>query len=315
MLVSAELLQDADFSFDTARGIKLKLGRIFEMKERVKNAKRLLNPEQMEDRWLLSRLVRTADLTAESMDRLRVREAIHYILYALEQDLQWYEKRVSSKGRQDSPAVLSTLREYLQMQIHMLAPFAPFTAEEIWEQLGNKEMIAVSGWPKSDLGRVDQIAEESEFLVQNLIADIANIVKVTKIVPKKIIIYASADWKDHAYKTVLENVLAGKTNFGDMMKQLLANPETASKVKSDPNIVKKMQDDILSTPLEARSRRTRLEAGFDEVSAIKDAAELVSQEFDGAVLTVYSEDDPARYDPKSKAKFARPFKPAVYMEG
>jgi leucyl-tRNA synthetase len=74
-----------------------------------------------------------------------------------------------------------------------------------------------------------------------------------------------------------------------------------------------MQDDILSTPLEARNRRLGL-AGIDEVAAVKDAASLISQEFGGAEVLVYSEDDPAKHDPKAKSKFARPFKPAVYME-
>lgn len=312
MLVSAEILQDADFSFDTARGIKSKLAGIFEMAGRVKDAVHA-PPEQVEDRWLASRLVRAAAQTAESMDRLRVRESIHHILYALEQDLHWYDRRVRAKGREDSPAVLSALQECVRVQVQMLAPFAPFTAEEVWERLGGKEMITEAGWPSTDESRLDAVAEESEFLVQGLIADIANIVKVTKITPKKIVIYAGAGWKGHAYRTVLENIAAGRTNFGDMMKQLIANPETSRMIKSDPNLVKKMQDDILSTPIEARNRRTAL-ANFDEVLAIKDAAGLLSQEFSGAEILVYAEDDASKYDPKAKSKFARPFKPAVYME-
>ncbi|MEO9362673.1 MAG: class I tRNA ligase family protein, partial [Nitrososphaera sp.] len=311
ILVSAEILQDADFSFDTARGIKSKLAGVFEMAERVKDAGHV-PAEQVEDLWLASRLVRTAAQTAESMDRLRVRESIHNILYTLEQDLQWYDRRVRAKGRENSPAVMSALKEYVKAQVQMLAPFAPFTAEEVWERLGSNGVITAAGWPAADESRADLTAEESEFLVQGLVADIANIVKVTKIAPKKIVIYTGAGWKSNAYKTVLENVTAGRTNFGDMMKQLIANHDT-SRIKSDPNLVKKMQDDILSTPLEARNRRATL-TSFDETSAVKDAAGLLSQEFNGAEVFVYAEDDASKYDPKAKAKFARPFKPAVYME-
>lgn len=312
MLVSAELLQDADFSFDTARGIKSKLAGIFELAEKVKDAE-TVRAEQTEDKWLASRLARASKQTAESLDRLRVRESIHHILYGLEQDLQWYDKRVRAKGRENSLAALSALKDYVQAQVRMLAPFAPFTAEEVWERLGNKNRtIIAEGWPPSDSERFDFIAEESEFLLQSLIADIANIVKVTKIVPKKIVIYTTAGWKNRAYSMVLQSVAAGKTNFGDMMKQLIANSETV-KIKSDPNLVKKIQDDILSTPLEARSRRTSL-VGFDESSAIKDAISLLAKEFNGAEVLVFSEEDDLKYDPKNKAKFARPFKPAVYME-
>lgn len=309
MLVSAEILQDADFSFDTVRGIRSKLFGIFNMVERVKSAGTAAT-EHVEDRWLVSRISQTSSATAESMDRLRVREAIHNILYSLEQDLQWYEKRISAKGRKDTPEVLSVLTQYLNAQVRMLAPFAPFAAEEVWERLGNKDAIARAGWPEA--GKIDPESEESEFLLQSLIADIQSIVKVTKMEPKKIVIYTRAAWKEPAYKMILSNVMQGKTNFGETMKQLITNPETA-KVKTDPNIVKKMQEDVLSTPVEARERRLHT-AAFDEAFAIRDGASLISKEFSGAEIIVNAEDDDNRYDPKGKAKFARPFKPAVYME-
>lgn len=311
MLVSAEILQDADFSFDTIRGIRSKLLGIIEMAEKTRAAKPRA-AEQVEDRWLASRLQRVAAQTTESMDRLRVREAIHHILYTLEQDLQWYTKRAEAKGRESSPAVASMLAECLKVQVRMLAPFAPFAAEEVWERLGNRQTVTQAGWPHPDEGKIDDSAEESEFLVQSLLADLQNIVKVTKISPKKIAVYASSGWKAAVYRTVLANIMEGKTNFGETMKQLIADPATA-KIKSDPNLVKKMQDDILSTPVDARNRRLKL-SGLDEVAAIKDAADLLAKEFGGAQVVVFSEDDPARYDPKAKAKMARPFKPAIYME-
>jgi leucyl-tRNA synthetase len=96
------------------------------------------------------------------------------------------------------------------------------------------------------------------------------------------------------------------------MKILIANPDTA-KAKTDPKLVQKMMEDVLSTPVDARNRRNKL-AQFDEMSAINDAASLLSAEANNAQIVVYSEEDPAKLDPKGKAKFARPFKPAIYME-
>jgi leucyl-tRNA synthetase len=311
MMVSAEILQDADFSFDTARGVRSKLLEIFEMAEKCKSAAPK-TPEQPEDKWLASRLQRTAALTTESMDRLRVREAVHHILYSLEQDLQWYLKRVGAKGRRTSEVVTAMLAEYIKMQIRMLAPFAPFTAEEVWERMGGSKTILEAGWPQVEESKIDVNAEESEFLVSSILADLQNIIKVTKLAPKKIVIYTSAGWKAHVYGAVLSEIMNKKTNFGEIMKLLIANPRTV-KVKTDPNLVKKMMDDILSTPVEARSRRLKL-AAFDEMSAIRDAAGLISQEANKAELIVHSEEDQEKYDPKAKARMARPFKPAIYME-
>jgi leucyl-tRNA synthetase len=309
MLVSAEILQDADFSFDIVRGIRSKLLGVFEMTGKCVGKQNVTTGLHPEDRWLISRLQRSITDTSASMDRLRMREAIHYVLYSLDQDLQWYLKRATAKGRVN---VMATIQKFLEIQVRMLAPFAPFTAEEAWERMGNKQSVTETGWPTVQEDKIDLIAEESESLISSLLGDVQNIVKVTKMVPAKIVIYASAIWKLRVYQTILANILDGKTNFGEIMKQLIANPET-SKAKTDPKLVQKMIEDILSAPLEARNRRLKL-AEFDEVTAIQDAASLLSSEINKAQVVIYSEEDSAKYDPKSKARFARPFKPAVYIE-
>jgi leucyl-tRNA synthetase len=318
ILISAEILQDADFSFDTVRGIRLKLAAIFEMAVKCRNIfahgteQSQRQPQQLmmlEDRWLASRLQRTIEETTKSMDKLRIREAIYYTLYSLDRDLQWYMKRATARKRENITAMLS---EFLNVQLRMLAPFAPFTAEEVWELLGNRQSLTSARWPVLEEKKIDTVAEESEFLISNLLADIQNIVKVTKITPRRIVIYTSAVWKEQIYKAILANILNGTINFGQIMKQLIANPETAN-AKRDPKIVQKMMEDILSAPLEARNRRLKL-TGFNEVTTIQDAQSLLSNETSKAEIVVYSEDDLAKYDPKLRAKSARPFKPAIYIE-
>ena len=41
-------------------------------------------------------------------------------------------------------------RDTLDTLAVLLAPFAPHMAEEIWEELGNKESVFRAGWPKYD---------------------------------------------------------------------------------------------------------------------------------------------------------------------
>ena len=326
MLVSAEILQDADFSFDAVRGIRLKLLGIFEMAEKCRSRphqatgqdedhKQQQQQQQqqevamLEDRWLVSRLQRTIAETEASMDRLRIREAIYYALYSLDRDLQWYLKRTAARKRENISGMLT---EFLNIQVKMLAPFAPFTAEEVWELIGNRQSITTAGWPVVEEEKIDIVAEESEFFISSLLEDVQNIVRVTKITPTKIVIYASAPWKVQVYRTILANTLEGRINFGQIMKQLIANPET-TKAKSDPKMVQKMIEDILSAPLEARNRRLKL-TGFNEVITIQDAQSLLSDEINKAQVIVYSEEDSTKYDPKSRAKSARPFKPAIYIQ-
>jgi leucyl-tRNA synthetase len=327
MLSSAELLQDVDFSFDAIKGIRSKLEDIYNMainysiaKSRsgssiVSSIKVSEIKREIEDRWLVSRLQNYITDITVSMDKLRVRKALHDILYMFDQDLQWYKKRVDAKKRNDA-TVAVTLSKFLECRIRMLAPFAPFISEEIWQIMGDKSYsIIFAGWPTVDDGKRDLIAEESEQLIINLISDLQNILKVTKILPAKIIIYTSAEWKQKIYQKILSFILLeNKTNFGDIMKQLVKDPE-AAKVTNDPKLIRNIVEDILSDPIEARNRRLKLKV-FDEIFPLKDAQMLLSVESGNAKaeIIVHSEDDTHKYDPKEKSKYSRPFKPAIYIE-
>jgi leucyl-tRNA synthetase len=327
MLSSAELLQDADFSFDAIKGIRSKLDDIYDIALEYSMVKSKFGSSlfssiilseaktEIEDRWLLSRLQNhITDITA-SMDNLRVRKALHDILYLLDQDLQWYRKRITAKNRDDS-LIAVTLSIFLDNRIRMLAPFAPFISEEVWEIIGGKyDSIIFAGWPIVDEDKRDPVAEESEQLIINLISDLQNILKVTKISPTKIIIYTSARWKQQIYQKILEYILLeNKTNFGDIMKELVKDPETA-KVKNDPKLIRNMIEDILSDPIEARNRRLKL-TFFDEIFPLNDAKKLLSLESGNAhiEIIVHSEDEIQKYDPREKSKYSRPFKPAIYIE-
>jgi leucyl-tRNA synthetase len=327
MLSSAELLQDADFSFDAIKGIRSKLDDIYHMAREYSMVKSKFGSSLfssiilseantgIEDRWLLSRLQNHITDITVSMDKLRVRKALHNILYLLDQDLQWYRKRITAKNRDDSLIAL-TLATFLDNRIRMLAPFAPFISEEVWEIIGGKnDSIIFAGWPIVDEDKKDPMAEESEQLIINLISDLQNILRVTKISPTKIIIYTSAQWKQEIYQKILEYILLeNKTNFGDIMKQLVKDPETA-KAKNNPKLIRNMIEDILSDPIEARNRRLTLTV-FDEIFSLNDAKKLLSIESGNsqAEIIVHSEDDIQKYDPREKSKYSRPFKPAIYIE-
>ena len=327
MLGSAELLQDADFSFDAIKGIRSTLDDIYNMAINYSTAK--LKPgsslvssmtasemkREIEDRWLVSRLQNYITDITISMDKSRVRKALHDILYMFDQDLQWYKKRINAKNREDSAIVL-TLSIFLKSRIRMLAPFAPFISEEIWQIIGDEShSIIFAGWPNVNEDKRDLVAEESEQLIINIISDLQNILKVTKISPVKIIIYTSAGWKQKIYQKILSFILLkNKTNFGDIMRQLIKDPETA-KAKNDPKLIRNIVEDILSDPIEARNRRLKLTV-FDEIFPLKDAKMLLSIESGNAQaeIILHSEDDTQKYDPKEKSKYSRPFKPAIYIE-
>jgi leucyl-tRNA synthetase len=194
----------------------------------------------------------------------------------------------------------------------MLSPFAPHIAEEIWEKLGNSELASKSTWPSSIGIEIDSKSIQTETLLKSIIEDINNILKVTKISPKKITIYTAEQWKSKAYNSILKNVLDGQTNIGTIIKSLIANKET-EQIKKDPDFVKKTLNDILSEPVELRKGRMNI-GQIDEKQIISsELSSLVKNDYD-VELSIFSESDSEKYDPKNKAKAARPFKPAILIE-
>jgi len=307
ILISAELLQDADFNVEAIKGIKNKLASMYEDCTKTKAEK---FPElEPEDKWIHGILQNLVLNASQSIDEIRLREALHHILFDFDSELQWYLKRTKSKQRTNISGILHKI---LSSRVLMLSPFAPHIAEEMWEKLGNSELASKSVWPSSVEIEIDSKSIQTETLLKSIIGDISNILKVTKISPKKIIIYTAEQWKSKAYNSILKNVLDGQTNVGTIIKSLIANKET-EQIKKDPDFVKKTLNDILSEPTELRKGRMSV-GQIDEREIISsELSSLVKNDYN-VELEVISESESEKYDPKNKAKSARPFKPAILIE-
>jgi leucyl-tRNA synthetase len=336
ILISSELLQDADFSFDTARSIRIKLLEFYTLSQQILNSNfynKVSNPNlsldellyldiseneyslQLEDRWLISKLQRLINNVTRSMETLRIREALHNILYVFDQHINWYKKRINAKKRSNDNMVNKILILCFSIRIKLLSPFAPFISEEIWNNLGSRSSIVASKWPTVFNEKIDPLSEESDEFIKRLTLDISNIIKVTKKLPHTIYIYCSSSGKQKIYQKILKIItLTNERNFGNIMKKLIQDPET-SYAKTDPSFVKKTVEDILSESVESRNNRLNLNS-LDEISIIKDSENLISNEleFENIQINVYSEEEKDKFDPKSKSRFSRPYKPAIYLE-
>ncbi|NJK78227.1 MAG: leucine--tRNA ligase, partial [Nanoarchaeota archaeon] len=177
---------------------------------------------------------------------------------------------------------------------------------------GHSDLVSTSQWPEFSQENINSSAIQSEELLKLLIDDIASILKVTKITPKKITVYTADSFKSKVYHSILDKVMSGQTNMGIVMKELIANPDTAN-VKKIPDFVQKTIKDILSEPTEIR--QTKLESkDFDEKKFLLNELIAIGKKEFGVNIDVFSESDDGIYDPKGKAKHARPFKPAILIE-
>jgi leucyl-tRNA synthetase len=66
-----------------------------------------------------------------------------------------------AQGRIERAQTIAVLREAIDALVLMLAPFAPHTAEEMWEMLGHADGLSRAGWPKFD----PEVAKADEVVV------------------------------------------------------------------------------------------------------------------------------------------------------
>jgi leucyl-tRNA synthetase len=314
LLISAELLQDADFTLDMLKSIKERVERIYNACVQFSNlsidtigSNNNTNSMQQEDLWLLSRLNYVIKDVTDAMDKLRVRDALNNILYIMEQDVQWYLKRARSKNRSDEDIAM-VMRSFLDARVRMLAPFMPFISEEMWSILHKNRggFVSIAEWPKADDSMINLIAYEGESLIRNTLDDIMNIVKVTKRKPEKVIIYTAEEWKWSTYLNILGLVTKGITNYTDIIRSILKDEHYTNRIKENMGMVKKMIDSILSDTPASRIRKLSI-GMLDEVSILKDAKGLLEQELHASILV-------SKEDEYSKKKGALPYKPAIYLE-
>lgn len=127
------------------------------------------------DRWILSKYNQLiADVTRE-MDIYDHMKAVRKIQDFVTEDLSnWYIRRARRRfwGEElssDKKSVFATTYEVLVGIAKLIAPFAPFIADEIYTNLTGEESVHISFYPKADLSLIDANVERRMDLIRELV--------------------------------------------------------------------------------------------------------------------------------------------------
>lgn len=69
--------------------------------------------------------------------------------------------------------------------LKLLSPFCPHIAEEFWEKIGNKGFVSLEKWPSYDVKKIDGKFEEADKLVEKVVSDVRNLVRIIEGKGKK----------------------------------------------------------------------------------------------------------------------------------
>ena len=105
----------------------------------VNDVQELGEPETELDRWAISRLHATTEVVRERLDAFDATRAGHAIAAFVDELSNWYVRRSRARFWDGDPAAFGTLHRCLVGVVHLLAPFCPFVADEIYDNLDGSE--------------------------------------------------------------------------------------------------------------------------------------------------------------------------------
>jgi len=149
----------------------------------VDHVGRPLKDRQTLDRWILSELALATQAVARHMDEFHAYEAAQVLNEFVDSLSNWYLRR--SRARYwasgfdaDKEDAYATLYHCLKATIQLAAPFTPFLAEEIFQnvvrqgegQEGTPESVHLCDFPSADESAVDRTLSEEMAAVRNIVS-------------------------------------------------------------------------------------------------------------------------------------------------
>lgn len=215
------------------------------------------------DQWIVSRVHQLTDEVAKHMDAYDVPNATKPILPFLDDASNWYVRRSrrrfwKSEDDQDKQAAYRTLHYVLVRLAHVMAPFTPFLAEELFQKLTGEESVHLRDWPKDEHVNelvLDRMAFVREVINDGLSQRAAASIKVRQ--PLNELTYSAANRLDSNY----EEVVAEEVNVKKVTYKLSQAAQRV--VELDKNLTPELKREGMVRELIRNVQSTRKQAGLN----------------------------------------------------
>ncbi|QQG48480.1 MAG: leucine--tRNA ligase [archaeon] len=289
----ADGMDDADWRDRAAEDAKFKVESVIPfVKKSLKASSR--REKNSIDAWLVSTVHRRIVAVTEAMEVMKIRRASAATFQEMWNDIRYYLHRSGDPRRQ-------TLEAVFVAWLRMMSPFTPFMAEDLNHELGGKGLASQADWPSTKDFPLDEEAELAEALLQKVMEDARNVMKLIKGPRKVLNVYVASD-EARRYFAELAGAKARKENVGSVVKKyasLKISPDRVFKLSFE------LGEDLVGKLLGMKD--------FDEFAALSEAQEFMGREL-GIKVNVQKAGSKGLSDPANKAKGALPIKPALLLE-
>ncbi|MEM1946882.1 MAG: leucine--tRNA ligase [Candidatus Caldarchaeum sp.] len=306
LMLSAEDLDDPDWRTKNAEEAEQFIQNFLNIVQRVSEEGD--SSEGPADRWLLASLKISIKTVTDALEKMKTRTACNEVVYGMLNVWRWWARRNNGK-------ITRAGKQFVEQWTLLLAPFAPFAAEESWKTLGKNGFASAQKWPETQLSIDDVLPLVYEDVVKEILSDVREILGVVRGKPKHIKLFTASEWKTSLAKNLLKSSL-----YEALFWLSKTHPD---KAKTAQKIAPK-----ISEVLRGWEEKSRKYSGVMELGDVKslvekilpadrtlthEAAALIEQETKIPV-TVLDEQEAVQGMEASKASNATPLKPAIYVE-
>ena len=291
---SAEPWQDFDWRNELVLSTKKQIERFYSTIMEIKDTGG--EPQDI-DRWLISRLQEHIAKATAALENFQTRQALQEASFGIETDLKWYRRRL--------PANCDGSRELANLcsaWTRLLSPFIPFTAEHMWKELGNKDLVSFAEWPVADEKLVNTKIELAEELLARTVEDIESIKKLIQITPKSLTIVLAPAWKHEVFKTI-----AKSSDRNTVLKEIMKDESMKRRGKEATDAAKQCTTLIHRLPPHVVT--SLVQESINERAVFEAAQAFLEHELGVPVHIMDAESSG-----HAKGATALPFKPAIVIE-
>jgi isoleucyl-tRNA synthetase len=140
-------------------------------------------PTHVLDKWIMARLSQLIEEATGSLDGYDLFKSTRAIRDFIDDISTWYLRRSRDRLRDGDKGAKVTLYTVLKTTAQLMAPFAPFFAEYVWQKLrvdSDEESVHLSTWPKNIILNKSEVLHHME-IVRNMCAQGNALRKESKI--------------------------------------------------------------------------------------------------------------------------------------